>query len=83
MTEIKCMISSWNNKLLLIYVCYVHADEWLDLGSSLNGQGIQQGDTVLLRKKFFILNDDIQEALEGNQILMDLLYQQVWSKKSK
>ena len=52
-------------------------DEWLDLGSSLNGQGIQQGDTLLLRKKFFILNDDIQEALDGNEILMDMMYQQV------
>lgn len=50
--------------------------EWLDRLSSLNGQGVQQGDTLLLRKKFFILNEDIQEALDGNEVLMELLYQQ-------
>lgn len=56
---------------------YSLTDEWLDRLSSLNGQGIQQGDTLFLRKKFFILNEDIQEALDGNEVLMDLIYQQV------
>jgi hypothetical protein len=32
---------------------------------------------LLLRKKFFILNDDVQEAMEGNDVLMELIYQQV------
>ena len=55
----------------------VCADEWLDVGCSLHGQGIQHGDTLLLRKKFFILNDDVSEAVEGNDVLLDLIYQQV------
>ena len=29
------------------------------------------------RKKFFILNDDLQEAMNGNAVLLDLLYHQV------
>ena len=32
---------------------------------------------MLLRKKFFILNDDITEALDGNEILEVLIYEQV------
>ena len=81
-------------------------DQWLDQQSSLNGQGVQDGDTLLLRystwatpfnavraycntcvcnqcifcrnrKKFFILNDDVQEALEDNTLLFVLLYHQV------
>lgn len=47
------------------------------MGNSLHGQGVQQGDMLLLRKKFFILNDDISEALSGNEVLVELLYQQV------
>ena len=51
--------------------------QWLDKTSSLNGQGVTNGDQLLLRKKFFILNDDIQEAIDGNEVLLDLIYQQV------
>ena len=29
------------------------------------------------RKKFFILNDDIEEAINGKQLLCDMLYHQV------
>jgi len=50
---------------------------WLDLSSSLNGQAVKDGDTLLLRKKFFILNDDIHEAMEGNQDLLELIYHQI------
>ena len=53
------------------------SDEWLSLTSSLNGQDVQDGDTLLLRKKFFILNDDIHEAVKGNDDLRELIYQQV------
>ena len=51
--------------------------QWLDDASSLDGQGVNEGDTLLLRKKFFILNDDITEAIEGNSELKELIYQQV------
>ena len=50
---------------------------WLDNASSLDGQGVNEGDTLLLRKKFFILNDDVVEAIEGNHELKELIYQQV------
>ncbi len=53
------------------------SDEWLSLTSSLNGQDVQDGDKLLLRKKFFILNDDIHEAVKGNDDLRELIYQQV------
>ncbi len=53
------------------------SDEWLSLNSSLNGQDVHDGDTLLLRKKFFILNNDIQEAVQGNDDLRDLIYHQV------
>ena len=52
-------------------------DEWLALTSSLNGQGVNDGDTLLLRKKFFILNDDVHEAMKENEELKELIYQQV------
>lgn len=32
---------------------------------------------IIYRKKFFILNDDVQEALEDNTLLFVLLYHQV------
>ena len=51
--------------------------QWLDNASSLDGQGVDEGDRLLLRKKFFILNDDIEEAIEGNEELKELIYQQV------
>lgn len=51
--------------------------QWLDNASSLDGQGVNEGDTLLLRKKFFILNDDVTEAIEGNVELKELIYQQV------
>ncbi|XP_064397866.1 uncharacterized protein LOC135344565 [Halichondria panicea] len=51
--------------------------EWLSLTSSLNGQDVQDGDKLLLRKKFFILNDDIHEAVKGNDDLRELIYQQI------
>ena len=50
---------------------------WLDNASSLDGQGVNEGDTLLLRKKFFILNDDVVKAIEGNHELKELIYQQV------
>ena len=49
---------------------------WLDPVTSLSSQGVADGDTLLLRKKFFILNDDVNEALERNSMLKELLYQQ-------
>ena len=51
--------------------------QWLDNASSLDGNGVNEGDTLLLRKKFFILNDDITEAIAGNEELKELIYQQV------
>eukprot|EP00731_Ephydatia_muelleri_P013709 Em0007g1019a len=51
---------------------------WLDPVSSLSSQGVADGDTLLLRKKFFILNEDINEALERNSVLKELLYQQAY-----
>lgn len=66
-----------------IHCSYDNIDEWLDRLSSLHGQGVQHGDTLLLRKKFFILNDDIQEALEGNDVLMELIYQQVSTSSAR
>ncbi len=68
---------------MIAYFLCCCPDEWLDLLSSLHGQGVQHGDTLYLRKKFFILNDDIHEALEGNQLLMDLIYQQVRQEKEQ
>lgn len=59
-------------------LCFVFAVQWLDNASSLDANGINEGDTLLLRKKFFILNDDITEAIEGNnEELKELIYQQV------
>ncbi len=63
--------------LLSIVIFLCPSDEWLSLTSSLNGQDVQDGDTLLLRKKFFILNDDIHEAVKGNDDLRELIYQQV------
>ena len=54
------------------------SDEWLDFESSLNGQGVKEGDMLLLRKKFFIINDDIKEAIDGNEVMMEMLYRQVY-----
>ena len=51
--------------------------QWLDNASSLDGNGVNEGDLLLLRKKFFILNDDITEAVQGNKELKELLYHQV------
>ena len=49
---------------------------WLDPTKSLNSQGIKSGDTLLLRKKFFVFNEDITEA-EKNPLLKELLYYQL------
>lgn len=57
---------------------YISIVQWLDNASSLDGQGVNEGDTLLLRKKFFILNDDVVEAIEGNNELKELIYQQVY-----
>ena len=57
--------------------CFLFAVQWLDNDSSLDGNGVNEGDTLLLRKKFFILNDDVSEAVEGNKELEELIYQQV------
>ena len=57
-------------------ICIITVN-WLDNASSLDGQGVNEGDTLLLRKKFFILNDDVVEAIEGNHELKELIYQQV------
>ncbi len=63
-------------------LCVYVPDEWLDLSNSLHGQGIHAGDTLLLRKKFFILNDDVIEAVEeGNAVLSDLIYHQVKGRR--
>lgn len=51
--------------------------QWLDNASSLDGNGVNEGDKLLLRKKFFILNDDVAEAIKGNEELKELIYQQV------
>jgi len=64
-----------------MFLC-VHADEWLDVENSLHEQGVHTGDTLLLRKKFFILNDDVAEAQEGNGLLSQLIYCQVWRTTS-
>ena len=63
------------------HIMYVplHTVQWLDNASSLDGNGVNEGDTLLLRKKFFILNDDITEAIAGNEELKELIYQQVHS----
>lgn len=51
--------------------------DWLLLSSSLSGQGVKDGDTLLLRKKFFIMNDDVIEAIDGNEALLELIYSQI------
>ena len=61
-----------------MHICHLrHAVQWLDNASSLDGNGVNEGDLLLLRKKYFILNDDIAEAVQGNKELKELLYHQV------
>ncbi|XP_019849675.1 PREDICTED: uncharacterized protein LOC109580678 isoform X2 [Amphimedon queenslandica] len=49
---------------------------WLDVTRSLNSQGVEDGDMVLLRKKFFIFNEDVREA-EKNDLLRRMIYNQL------
>lgn len=63
--------------IITVTWCFLFAVQWLDNDSSLDGNGVNEGDTLLLRKKFFILNDDVSEAVEGSKELEELIYHQV------
>ena len=77
------IVNSMLIELCCLFVCLFFmcacacADEWLDVENSLHEQGVHTGDVLYLRKKFFILNDDVVEAQEGNYVLSQLIYCQV------
>ena len=69
-------------KITIVFIflsCWVlYAVQWLEDSSSLGDQGVNDGDTLLLRKKYFVQNDDVKEAIGGNSLLLELIYQQVF-----
>lgn len=50
---------------------------WLDHGRTLREQGVEEHETLLLRRKFFYSDQNVDSR---DPVQLNLLYVQVWSR---
>ena len=58
----------------IVYILFIISVNWLDLGKTLREQGIDQNEILLLRRKFFFSDQNVDAR---DPIQLNLLYVQV------
>lgn len=66
-------VSDINYTKVCVYVYCILAVNWVDVGKTLREQGIDESETVLLRRRFFFSDQNIDSR---DPVQLNLLYVQ-------